>query len=61
MAKIKKFEIIVVPVQIEYLKPILGRVFATFALLKCIKLFKFNVYGYNFYRLSIPKFERCVK
>jgi hypothetical protein len=61
MAKIKKFEFMVVPVQIEYLKPISGRVFATFALLKCIKLFKFNVYGYKFYRLSIPRFERCVK
>lgn len=61
MAKIKKFEFMVVPVQIEYLKPILGRVFATFALLKCIKLFKFNVYGYKFYRISIPRLERCVK
>ena len=50
MAKIKKFEFMVVPVQIEYLKPISGRVFATFALLKCIKLFKF---GHKFYRLSI--------
>lgn len=57
MAKIKKFEFMVVPVQIEYLKPISGRVFAIFALLKCIKLFKFNVYGHKFYRLSIPKFE----
>ena len=57
MAKIKKFEFMVVPVQIEYLKPILGRVFATFALLKCIKLFKFNIYGYKFYRIRQP--SRC--
>ena len=61
MAKIKKFEFIIIPVQIEYLKPILGRVIALFVLLKCIKLFKFNAYGYKFYRLSIPKFERCVR
>lgn len=44
-----------VPIQIEYIKPIRGRVYAIFALLKCIKLFKFNIYGYEFYRLAIPR------
>ena len=61
MAKIKKFEFMFVPIQVEYINPIRGRVYAIFAMLKCIKLFKFNAYGYKFYRLSIPKFERCVR
>jgi hypothetical protein len=55
MAKIKKFEFMFVPIQIEYIKPIRGRVYAIFALLKCIKLFKFNIYGYEFYCLAIPR------
>lgn len=57
MAKIKKFEIIRMPVEVEYQRPILGRAYAVYVWIKCIRLVKFNVCGYKFVRLFIPKYE----
>jgi len=59
--KINKFEFFFIPVQIQPIRPILGRLYAVYALMRCVKLFKFSFDGYKFYRLTIPKLERCVK
>lgn len=59
--KINKFECFFVPVQIQPIRPILGRLYAVYALMRCIKLLKFSFDGYKFYRLAIPKLERWVE
>lgn len=69
MAKIKNFQIIQVPVEVEYINPILGRLMAVYAWVRCIKLIKYRI-NYpilgspnktakkdNYYMLAIPKFE----
>lgn len=53
--KIKKIDFVMCPVEIQPIRPILGRIYAIYLLLKCIKLFKFSCYGYKFYRISLPK------
>lgn len=69
MAKIKKFQLLRVPIEIEYQKPIKGRLVAAYAWIKCIKLIKYSMYYTisglpgratekgNYYMLAIPKFE----
>jgi hypothetical protein len=59
--KIKKFEFVIVPIQIKPIKPITGIIALTIAWVKCFRLFKSNAYGYVFYRFSIPKLERWVE
>ncbi|HRC81344.1 MAG TPA: hypothetical protein PLF27_08150 [Sedimentibacter sp.] len=73
MAKMKKFRVVRVPIEVEYVRPILGRVYALFVWLRCIKVFKFRIclspyaklHNMNIrltktYMLAVPKFERNV-
>lgn len=55
--QIKKVGFIICPLEIQPIKPILGRIYAIYASFKCIKLLKFNVYGYKFYRIALPKLK----
>lgn len=59
--KVKKFDILAVPLEVEYKKPILGRLFGLLCWLMLVKVKKFNVTMNNqpvfsFYRLIIPHF-----
>ena len=59
--KVKKFDVLTVPVEVEYKKPILGRLFGLLCWLMLVKVKKFNVTMNNqpifsFYRLIIPRF-----
>ncbi len=61
MTKIRKFDVVTVPLEVEYLNPILGRLFAVAAWFMLIRFKKFNlsVLGknqYSFYRLIVPRF-----
>ncbi len=61
MARVKKFDVLIVPVEVEYKKPILGRLFGALAWLMAIRVKKFNLtmnHGtvYSFYRLIVPCF-----
>lgn len=63
MAKIKKFDVVSVPVEVEYLKPVLGRVFGVFAWLLMVRFKRFKVMFCNecvgsFYRLIVPRYTR---
>lgn len=55
--KIKKVDFIICPLEIQPIKPVLGRIYAIYASFKCIKVFKFNAYGYKFYRIALPKLK----
>ncbi len=60
-AKIKKFDIFPVQIEVEYLSPILGRLFGALAWVFLIRLKKFNLTMNNetvcsFYRLIVPRF-----
>lgn len=65
MAKIKKFQIIRVPVEVEYFKPIFGRLFGVYVWLKSIRLKKIKLTIFVekkiltlqwVYRLYIPQY-----
>lgn len=74
MAKIKKFQIVRVPVEIEYIKPVLGRLYAAWAWVRCVKFAKTKIHFHIFnksyakkeigaaqvYLLAIPKFKKVV-
>lgn len=42
MAKIRKFQILKVPVEVEYKRPVLGRLYWFFYRLRLIRFFKIN-------------------
>lgn len=59
--KVKKFDVLIVPVEVEYKKPILGRLFGLLCWLMVVRVKKFNftMNGqpiFSFYRLIIPRF-----
>ena len=59
--KVKKFNVLTVPLEVEYKKPILGRVFGLFIWLMVVRVKKFNLTMngkpiFSFYRLSVPRF-----
>lgn len=63
MARVKKFDVLTVPLEVEYKKPILGRVFGLFAWLLLVKFKKFNATmngqpAFSFYRLIVPRFQK---
>lgn len=63
MAKIKKFDVLTVPIEVEYTNPIAGRLFGVFAWLMLVRVKEFNltVNGKplsRFYRLIVPRFVK---
>lgn len=61
MARMKKFDVLVVPVEVEYKKPILGRLFGLLCWLVVVRVKKFNLTMkgqpiFSFYRLIVPRF-----
>lgn len=61
MAKVKKFDVLVVPIDVEYTSPLLGRILLLMAWPKLVRVMKINLtYGNeticNFSRLIIPRF-----
>lgn len=65
MAKVNKFGVLNVPLQVEYLSPVVGRLFSAIAwlILVRIRIKKFNITINNktvcsFYRLIIPRFVK---
>ncbi len=59
MAKVKQFDVLVVPIDVEYTSPLLGRILLPMAWLKLVRVIKFNLTFGNetvccFYRLVIP-------
>lgn len=59
--KVKKFNVLTVPLEVEYKKPILGRVFGLFIWLMVVRVKKFNLTMngqpiFSFYRLIVPRF-----
>lgn len=63
MAKVNKFGVLNVPLQVEYLSPIAGRLFSAVAWLMLVRVKKFNITMNNktvcsFYRLIVPRFVK---
>lgn len=61
VARVKKFDVLTVPLEVEYKKPVLWRVFALLCWLMLVRVKKFNLTMNNetvcsFYRLIIPCF-----
>lgn len=61
--KVKKFDILLVSIEVEYVRPVLGRLLGIFYWLMCIRMKKFNVTINrekicSFYRLIIPRFMK---
>lgn len=61
MARIRKFDFLPVPLEVEYKNPVLGRGFAALAWLMLVRFKKFNVTMggetiCSFYRLMFPRF-----
>lgn len=61
MARVKKFDVWIVPVEVKYEKHILGRLFGALAWLMVVRMKKFNLTINNrtlcsFYRLIVPHF-----
>lgn len=59
--KVKKFNVLTVPLEVEYENPILGRLFCLLCLVMLVRFKKFNFTMndqpiFNFYRLIIPRF-----
>lgn len=59
--KVKKFNVLTVPLEVEYKKPILGRVFGLFIWLMVVRVKKFNLTMngkpiFSFYTLIVPRF-----
>lgn len=60
MVKLKNFHLIRVPVEIDYCRPILGRIYAIYAWFKCIRFLKVKYYTKTFYYLAIPQYVKGV-
>ncbi len=63
MAKMRKFEVLIVPVEVEYKKPILGRLYGALVWLMVVRVKKLNftMNGksiFYFYRLIVPRFVK---
>ncbi len=63
MARVKKFDVLHIPVEVEYEKSILGQVFCALAWLIVIRVKKFSLTMNNktvcsFYRLIVPRFVK---
>ncbi len=63
MARVKKFDVLHIPVEVEYEKPILGWFFCVLAWLIIIRVKKFNLTMNDktvcsFYRLIFPRFVK---
>lgn len=61
--RIKKIDILSVPVGVECTHPILGRIFASFVWLRLVRFKKFNLVMNGktictFYRLIVPRFVK---
>gem|GEM_PF-4293661 len=60
-AKFRRFFIVRISFDITYSRPILGRLYAAYVFLRCIKLFKVKVPSYPapiiFYGLTIPQYR----
>ncbi len=61
MAKIKKFDVFTIPVEVVYINPVLGRLFGAVVWFKLLQFKKFNLTMnnttvYSFYRLIVPRF-----
>ena len=59
MAKIKKIQIFKIPVDVEYKRPVLGRLYWAFVKIRLIKFIKFNItmcdeHLFSFYGLCVP-------
>lgn len=59
--KVKKFDVLTIPLEVEYKKPILGRVFGLFIWLMLVRVKKFNLTMNgkpisSFYRLIVSRF-----
>lgn len=59
--KVKKFDVLTVPLEVEYENPILGRLFGLFVWLMLVRVKKFNLTMngkpiFSFYRLIVPRF-----
>ena len=59
--KVKKFDVLIVPLEVEYLKPIMGRLFGLFICLMVVRVKKFNLTMngkpiFSFYTLIVPRF-----
>lgn len=59
--KVKKFDVLTVPLEVEYKNPILGRLFGLFVWLMLVRVKKFNLTMngqpmFSFYRLIVPRF-----
>ena len=59
--KVKKFDVLIVPVEVEYKKPILGRLFGLLCWLMVVRVKKFNLTMngkpiFSFYTLIVPRF-----
>lgn len=57
----KKFEILTVPVEVEFVKPVLGRVYSIFCWLMCVWVKRVNIMFINkkvcsYYCLVVPRF-----
>lgn len=58
---LKKFEILTVPVEVEYMKPVLGRVYSIFCWLMCARVKRIDIKFINkkvcsHYCLIVPRF-----
>lgn len=63
MAKIRKFDVLPVPTEVEYKNPVLGRLFGAVVWAMLVRLKKFNLTTNNqtvcsFYRLIVPRFAK---
>ena len=61
--KVKKFNVQIIPVEVEYIKPVLGQLYAIFVWFRALRLQKcvLTLNGtpeYTFYRFVVPKFMR---
>lgn len=59
--KVKKFDVLTVPLEVEYENSVLGRLFSLFAWLMLVRVKKFNLTMNgkpisSFYRLIVPRF-----
>ena len=54
--KIQKIKIIRVEIDIEFIKPIMGRLLIPFLWVWCTRVFSKEIYRKKFYMICIPKF-----
>lgn len=63
MARVKKFDVPTVPLEVEYVSPLAGRLFGLLAWLMLVRMKRFNLTLNNkpvcsFYRLIVPRFVK---